>query len=606
MIYVPASQLESELDEVLRTVPRERIVVVEPSPDFIGELVFQVFGDPAPFQERYRDWVSRFGVLNSVFTLGAFLETLENDDYHTILLSSCAQIVESVDQFTEPLVVDGYDLHPFQQFGLRRAMSQELFFFNWSTGAGKSFASAAGARWLFDRDSIDVVVAATVSKSKLDLCNFFHRAGIDAVVNDGTKSKRRRVYRERHRAYVCNYEKFNFDQDELHQLTQGRRVLFVLDEVQKIITDDAPNLARKGFIALVRDCSPQSRIWAMSASVVNGNPLRYRDVFNLSRQPNPLAGRTHFIDRYADSVRNTEVRTPRGRSFTITSYDWNQPRLQEVRHRVASCTQAVRKTDPGVREHFRGLATIVESVQVSDEERALYGLIIEGARAARERGESLAPHYGLLRYAANTPLALRSADSDAARAICAQVNVDEIARSKLEKLNETLSSIRESGDQAVVFTHWTNLTLHLIAPQIEVPLVCHYGAGQTPAQSQSVKEWFCRDPSVTCFLTSDAGSHGLNLQNARYVIQYEPTYSYDDGMQRASRIDRADSHLDGLTNYVYCVADSVEERVWKINQDRRQLSEVVQGTVEALSYGDAQLARRSEGENLTWLMFGEQ
>jgi SNF2 family DNA or RNA helicase len=176
---------------------------------------------------------------------------------------------------------------------------------------------------------------------------------------------------------------------------------------------------------------------------------------------------------------------------------------------------------------------------------------------------------------------------------------------KLAKLNEMLESIRESGDKVAVFTHWTNLTLHLIRDKIEVPHVVHWGVGQSEIDSQAAKDRFMTDPDITCFLSSDAGSHGLNLQCARYVIQYEPTYSYDDAMQRASRIDRADSHLDGLTNYVMVTESSVEQRVWNIQQDRRIISAATQGTEEVLSYGSNR-ALLSETENLPWLIFGDR
>jgi hypothetical protein len=77
-------------------------------------------------------------------------------------------------------------------------------------------------------------------------------------------------------------------------------------------------------------------------------------------------------------------------------------------------------------------------------------------------------------------------------------------------------------------------------------------------------------------------------------------------MQRASRIDRADSHLDGLTNYIYVTEDSVEERVMEIQNDRRILSAVTQGTEEALSYGNRDRAQRSEAANVDWLIFGDR
>ena len=87
------------------------------------------------------------------------------------------------------------------------------------------------------------------------------------------------------------------------------------------------------------------------------------------------------------------------------------------------------------------------------------------------------------------------------------------------------------------------MSLHLIEPHIGVPHVTHFGVGQTNKESQEAQDQFIADPDITAFLTSDAGMHGLNMQCAKYVIQYDPTYSYDEGMQRASRIDRSDSPI---------------------------------------------------------------
>jgi SNF2 family DNA or RNA helicase len=136
-----------------------------------------------------------------------------------------------------------------------------------------------------------------------------------------------------------------------------------------------------------------------------------------------------------------------------------------------------------------------------------------------------------------------------------------------------------------------------------VPHVLHYGTGQSARESQAAQDRFKADPDITAFCSSDAGTHGLNLQEARYVINVDPTYSYDDLAQRNARIDRADSHLDGLTAYVLITEDSVEERVWDVCESRRQLAAAVQGTQEELSYGDH--AGREESQSLEWLLFGE-
>ena len=71
-------------------------------------------------------------------------------------------------------------------------------------------------------------------------------------------------------------------------------------------------------------------------------------------------------------------------------------------------------------------------------------------------------------------------------------------------------------------------------------------------------------------------------------------------MRRSHRIDRADSHLDGLTAYVFVTDDSVEQRVWNICNERRELASATLGTTEALSYSG-----RSESDNLQFLVFGK-
>lgn len=612
MTFTVVEDLRGELEHRLDTkLPLDTIIVVEEHPDYPGELVFQPFEGEDGFYSRYRSWISRYCVLSELFNLGAFVTQLTADGWEVIFGLTAQPILANYARWSQPLEIEGYHLHPFQQFSLQRAFETDFFFFNWSTGAGKSFACTAGARELFARGEIDRVIACTVSKSKIDLCRFFLNAGLDAVINDGTKVKRRKVYEEAHQAYIMNYEKLNFDRAQIEELVRDTRTLFIFDECHKIVTSEKQNLARQAFEKIIALTAPGSKIWPMSASVVNGNPLRFHDVFAIGQGwRNPLGSRGQFEQRYADSIKTIDIKTKTGRRFPLTVYDWNFGRLQEVRHRAADRTQTARKTDPGVAPYFKGMATIVEPVQFSSEERAIEEAIKDRAWEAYQRGESLKPFYDLLRYVCNTPAALRHTTHEIVQQILQDANYRPselpVVSSKLEKLNDKLESIQEQGDKAVVFTHWTHLSLHLIKDEIAVPHVVHYGVGQSDRESQEAKERFQSDPAITCFLTSDAGSHGLNMQCARYVLQMEPTYSYDDGMQRASRIDRADSHLDGLTNYVFLVEDSVEERVWAVNNARREISAAVQGTEESFSHGDADRERalRSEAENMAWMMFG--
>jgi hypothetical protein len=617
MPQITSTNLQVDLEKLISDgIDPLQVVVVEEHPDYPGELVFQTFENQVFFQGVYKRWISNRGVLNELFNLNAFLAELETDGWVIVFAPSTEMILADYQRWSLPLEIEGYNLHSFQSFSLHRAYETNYWFLNWGTGAGKSFTCVAGAKYLLERGEIDVVVFCTLSKAKINQARFFRDAGLDAVVNDGTKPKRVKVYAEHHQVYVMNYEKLNFDAKEITLLTMERNVLWIFDECQKLVSADIKkNKARLCFEKMNQFTVPNSKVWPMSASVVNGDPLRFRDVFGLGQKGNPLGTKLHFEMNYADEVKTIPIKTAKGRTFDLTVYDWNHAALQEVRHRVGSFTQVARKTDPGIAPLFKGLQTLVEPIQPSAEDLALSEYITDRAWEVYQRGENLGPYYSLLRYLCNTPEALLHTDHEAGKEIAkefAQI-IPKLKSSKIDRLNEQLQSIRDEGDQCLVFTHFTTLTLHLLKDKIEVPHVVHYGAGQSDKASQQAQDDFKANPDITCFFTSDAGAYALNMQNSRTVIQLEPTYSYDDGMQRASRIDRSDSHLDGLQNIVYVTEGSVEERVWAINNDRRILNEVIQGSEEVLSYGpefkgtgNKELAKLSEGENLVWLLFGDR
>lgn len=603
-------------------VEPSRLVVVTEHPDYPGNLRFEPLdaGSAGGFYAAHSEWLSRHLVLNGLHLAESFTEALEADGQHVLWTASASRVRADVARWSEPLEVVGYSLRPFQSFALRRALERastgadgpgRFWFWNWSAGAGKSYCSGAGARVLLDSGVVDLVVACTLARLKENLRRTYTDvAGLDAVVNDGTRDRRSAVYAAGgHRVWVMNYEKLWADEAGLAALTAGRRVLWVLDEAHKVIGgDEGQNRARKALDRLVAGC--EATVWPMSATVVGGNPLRYRDVFSLDGEPsrNPLSTKSDFVDRYAQGVSHVPVLTPGGRQYSFTAYDWDLHALHDVRHRVGDRTMAVRKTDPGVRDQFRGMQTVPVMVQPTPQTRALLDGVTALARDARSRGEGLAPWYVISRVACVNPEALLRSTSPQAAIVAAEMPglLSAEHSAKIRVLNDMLESIQQAQDKTVVFCHWTELGLLTLAPHVTVTHVLHHG-GQTTEDSQRAQDRFKADPSVTAFLSSDAGTHGLNLQEARYVINVDPVYSYDDLVQRNSRIDRADSHLDGLTAYVLITEGSVEERVWRVCEERRQLASAVQGTQERLSYGEdgPRPASRPESANLDWLMFGD-
>ena len=610
------------VEQALETHRLDLLVVVEESPQFPGELVFQV-DDPQSFYERYSTWVSRYLCLSQPFVIEEFVALLTADGWNVCFTESTADILEAHHRHRLPLTIENFtcpgggELYPFQTYTLRRALERStaplpqdrFFFIGWSTGTGKSVAACAGAQELFNRGQIDHVICATTMSMKPNLAfnssaSFAKTTSLDVTVNDGTKAKRVKGYQERHQVYVINYEKCWVDYRQLLDLVLNRKVLFVLDEAQKCLSAEPTRYSRtktrKHLDKLVAAC--QATVWPMSASVVDHSPLRYRDVFNLSgdEESNPLGSARSFISRYATSVRNVPMN-----GTTVSYYSWSNARLQEVRHRVAARTQSIRKTDPGVRDSFKSNQMIMVPIEMSREDRRLYDMVVDDARRAKRAGEPLVSHYRLLRYICNTPLALKHT-SDALGASLAREYprlVTNTHNAKLAVFQDHLESISSQNDKVVAFTKWTNLGLLLISPELKgVNHVLHYGVGQSAADSALAQQRFKTDPEVTLFFSSDAGAHGLNLPEARYNISYEVPFSFDLLMQRSERNNRADSQFD-TTTYAYVTEDTVEERIWEINDGRRRLSESTQGTRETLNYGEQHIDQSEEAAR-EWLIFG--
>ena len=210
-----------------------------------------------------------------------------------------------------------------------------------------------------------------------------------------------------------------------------------------------------------------------------------------------------FIARYARSVKKVTLKGRHGGRWDLVTYDWDHAALHEVRHRVGDRTVAVRKTDPGVREQFKGLQCLEEWVEMTDELHAILETIREDGRRAKKAGESRAPHVLAARIASVFPPALQYSQNEVAWMAC-EANPSAITAAgsnKLAVLNDMLGNIQDAGDQALVFCHWTEMGVIPLAKHLRVPHVLHYGVGLSQEQRQAVKDRFKATPDITCFLS---------------------------------------------------------------------------------------------------------
>ena len=148
------------------------------------------------------------------------------------------------------------------------------------------------------------------------------------------------------------------------------------------------------------------------------------------------------------------------------------------------------------------------------------------------------------------------------------------ASSKLERLEADLEEVASSGRKAIVFSQWV-ATIERLARAVRRfgPLEYH---GRIPAgRRDAVIRRFREEPDSHVLLMSyGAGGVGLNLQFANYVFLFDRWWNpavEDQAINRAHRIGVSGP----VTVTRFLVLDSIEERIDRVLQEKRELFDTI-------------------------------
>ncbi|MGB9726465.1 MAG: helicase-related protein, partial [Fervidicoccaceae archaeon] len=138
--------------------------------------------------------------------------------------------------------------------------------------------------------------------------------------------------------------------------------------------------------------------------------------------------------------------------------------------------------------------------------------------------------------------------------------------SKLSVLKEKLLDLSKSG-QIVLFTYYAD-TLNYIYSEItrdkrfsnlRIAAISSSGAtNKTPQEREAIIKRFF-EKEIDIILSTDVLSEGLNLQTAKYLINYDLHWNPTRMIQRAGRIDRIGSPYKEIYVYNFFPEDELEE-----------------------------------------------
>ena len=168
----------------------------------------------------------------------------------------------------------------------------------------------------------------------------------------------------------------------------------------------------------------------------------------------------------------------------------------------------------------------------------------------------------------------------------------KVKGAKIEMLMEQLEELIAEGHKVLVFSQFTSL-LGLVRNELKQAKVnFEYLDGQTRKRAECVKR-FQETPDCPIFLISlKAGGHGLNLTAADYVFILDPWWN---PAVEAQAIDRAHrmGQQNRVTAYKMISKDSVEDKILKLQQSKRNIADAViradEGLLKELSASDLQM-----------------
>ncbi len=166
---------------------------------------------------------------------------------------------------------------------------------------------------------------------------------------------------------------------------------------------------------------------------------------------------------------------------------------------------------------------------------------------------------------------------------------------KFDALWELLEPLLAEGHKVLLFSQFVECLALVARDMNEREIPHHMLTGKTNEKDrEAVVQRFTDDPAACVFLVSlKAGGTGLNLTAASYVVLFDPWWNPAVEAQAIDRTHRI-GQTRKVTAYRLLTRDSIEEKIWELQQKKATLAKEV--------LGEEGFARSLSREDLEWLI----
>ena len=493
-----------------------------------------------------------------------------------------------------PLYFSPLGLYPFQEEGIAQAYLMESALMVWDTGTGKSHAAMCLSAMLFEDNLIDVVLLIVeknkISEWKEDFDKFTQ---LVSMIHHGSGRQKRLEKVGLPQVLITTYETAKADLVDFYK-APGKRgtsvqnkalldqlltknVFVVYDEVAKLRKRTAATYkAHYHIVKMLRKKNPNQRVLGLTATPLERD---YEDAFNQMRivRPDLVPNVGDFEKTYV--LNRDQFGRPTYYPIQIQNFV-NQVQLGLIRKR---------KTDPDIIEQFPKRIEEAQHVQMKDDQQKLYQMVESLGYGSEEPVQGL---WTVLRQIAGHPASVLHGSENPEGSMIAKKLVQELGKdvfrntssAKMEALLDYLKIVvKGQGAKAVVFTFFGQSILRDIREElIEAGYKVYVNHGEMSIkQQQESRQSFKSDPKPAIFLTSDAGSRGINLPEATYVIEYESALTFANRTQRLDRIHRIDSNAPSVTCLTLFLDDTIEDAIAENMIKRNDQTDILLGDTDA-------------------------
>lgn len=401
-------------------------------------------------------------------------------------------------------------LYPYQREGIRFAFQSGKSIIADEMGLGKTIQAIGTAELMRKQKLISSVLIICPTSLKYQWKKEIERfTESSAIVVEGNHLARKSLYESEPFYKIVSYNSMSNDVKILHSL---RTDLLIMDEVQRL-KNWKTQISRSA-----------RHIDAQYAVILSGTPLenKLEELYSI----------TQFVDQYCLGpyyrfMQQAVVTSDTGKVIAYQNLNEIGEKLKHIlirRRKRDVCLQLPERMDKIL------FVPMTEQQQgMHDEFQSSVAQLVY--KWTRNRYLSENDRKRLLLFLSQM------------RMVCDSTYILDQKTRYDTKVEETLNILRnmiESGDEkAVVFSQWERMT-RLIAAELDVMGVQYeYLHGGIPSQQRKVlMENFTDNPDSRVFISTDAGSTGLNLQAASILINIDLPWNPAVLEQRIARIYR--------------------------------------------------------------------